>query len=215
MKDRLDFEKEVLGVYVSGHPLDEDMNIWKSRTSAVSTDFETDPDTDECRVEDQKSYTAGGIINEVKTIMTKKGQMMAFVTIEDLVGTLEIVVFPKIYDVNRRKLTVGERVFITGRASVDANGSAKLLSEKVSKFDETPKKLWIRLKDRKRYQEEIPRLRDILAVNGSEPGMDSVIVYMEDEKQLDKWPDSRKVRATRELVQKLRHIYGDGNIELT
>lgn len=215
MKDRLDFEKEVLGVYVSGHPLDEDMNIWKARTSAVSTDFETDPDTDECRVEDQKSYTAGGIINEVKTIMTKKGQMMAFVTIEDLVGTLEIVVFPKIYDVNRRKLTVGERVFITGRASVDANGSAKLLSEKVSTFDETPKKLWIRLKDRKRYQEEMPRLRDILALNGSEPGMDSVIVYMEDEKQLDKWPDSRKIRATRELVQKLRHMYGDGNIELT
>ncbi len=212
-KDCLDFEKEVLGVYVSGHPLDEDMNIWKTRTSAVSTDFEVDIETEECKVEDQNSYVVGGIINEVKTIMTKKGKMMAFVTIEDLVGTLEIVVFTKIYDSNRKRLLVGERVFITGRASVDANGSAKLLAEKVITFDESPKKLWIRLKDKESYQMEMPRICSLL--NSDEEGQDSVIIYMEAEKQLDKWPDSKKIRAGRDLVQKLRHIYGERNIELT
>ena len=86
-EEMLNFEKEVLGVYVSGHPLDEYAAMWKRHVSAVTTDFEIDDETGETKVLDGTKQTVGGMVMNKTVKTTKNGQLMAFLTIEDLVGT--------------------------------------------------------------------------------------------------------------------------------
>ncbi len=214
--ERLEKEKDVLGIYVSGHPLDEDMNLWKSRTDAVSKDFEAESEGGECKVTDGKKYNVGGIITKVIDNVTKKGQAMAFVTIEDIMGTLETVVFPNVYEQSRHNLVEGKKIFISGKASVDASGDAKLLADKIVSFDAVPKKLWIRFPDEAAYMSAKESLKQKLAQEElSDEGSDNVIIYCTNEKKMDKWGIEERTKVTPRMLEDLKMMYGDANVEVT
>ena len=201
----LEKEKDVLGIYVSGHPLDEDMNLWKNRTDAVSPDLEAEGEGGECKVTEGARHNVGGIITEVKSITTKKGQAMAFVTIEDMVETLEPVVFPNVYEQSRHDLLEGKKIFVSGKASVDASGDAKLLADTIVSFDAVPKKLWIRFPDEASYMSAKEALKQKLAQEVlSGEGSDNVVIYCNKEKKMDKWGMEERTKVTPQILEDLK-----------
>ncbi len=122
----LTFEKEVLGIYISGHPLEADEELLKKNITAQTNDFNVDEETGSARVEDGRSVVVGGMITAKTVKTTKTNQLMAFVTLEDLVGTLEIIIFPKDYEKYRSYLEVDKKVLFKGRVSIGDEKSGKV-----------------------------------------------------------------------------------------
>lgn len=105
-------EKEVLGIYISGHPLEADRSLIEKNITAVSSDFIQDEETGMARVRDQAIVTVAGMIAAKTVKTTKTNQMMAFLTLEDLRGTLEVIVFPKDYRKISQQFSVQIRKFL-------------------------------------------------------------------------------------------------------
>lgn len=211
-EELLEYEKEVLGIYASGHPLDEYAQMWKRHISAMTTDFEIDDETGETKVRDGAKETIGGMIMNKTVKTTKNGQLMAFITIQDLVGTVEVIVFPRDYMANRAIFDTATKVFITGRVTANVDENAKIICEKVIDFDSVPRKLWIRFADKAEYEENIPKLNSIIA---DSDGNDSVIIYCTKENQRIALPKSQSVKVTSELLMSLRETFGEKNVETT
>lgn len=211
-EELLNFEKEVLGVYVSGHPLDEYAAMWKRHVSASTTDFEIDEETGETKVKDGSKQTVGGMITGKTVKMTKTGQPMAFLTLEDLLGNLEIVVFPRDYATYRSVIDSADKLFITGRVNANADENAKLICEKIIAFDDVPRKLWIRFADEAQYRQ---KEQTMLAMLSETDGKDKVIVYCAKEQRKILLPDSKTIRITAELLSALRTVFGADNVETT
>ena len=94
----LAFEKDVLGIYLSGHPLERYRNIMEKMISAKTTDFQPDEESGVPKVYDGQKVIIGGMITEKTIKYTRNNKVMAFLTVEDLLGTVEIVVFPRDYE---------------------------------------------------------------------------------------------------------------------
>ena len=144
---RLGFEKEVLGIYVSGHPLEEYESVWRRTISATTADFALDEETGEVALDDGKKVTIGGMIAGKTIKYTKNEKVMAFLTLEDLVGTVEVVVFPKDYEKNAALLAEDAKVFVQGRVSVEEDKDGKLICERILPFEKPARKLWIKFPD--------------------------------------------------------------------
>ena len=132
----LAFEKEVLGIYLSGHPLESDQELWQKHITNTTGDFALDEETGSARVEDQARVVVGGMIADRSIKYTKNDKVMAFLNLEDLVGNMEIVVFPKDYERYGSMLVEEARVFIKGRASMEEEKDGKLICEQVVSFQE-------------------------------------------------------------------------------
>ena len=210
--DLLNFEREVLGVYVSGHPLDEYAAMWKKHVSAMTTDFEIEDETGEPRVKDGTKETVGGMIMGKTVRPTKNGQLMAFLTIEDLVGTVEVIVFPRDFSAYRNIIEGTDKIFITGRVTANADENAKLICERVVSFDSIPRKLWIRFESEAAYKNQEASLAEKFKYLD---GIDQIIIYCTAENKRIPLPPSRNIKITPELLADLRAVYGDKNVETT
>lgn len=133
---RLAFEKEVLGIYLSGHPLEEYQELWQKYVTNNTNDFALDEETGEVRAEDQATAVVGGLIADKTIKYTKNNQVMAFLTLEDLVGSVEIVVFPRDYEKYGQLLNEDAKIFIKGRISVEEDKDAKVICEQIVSFEE-------------------------------------------------------------------------------
>ena len=192
----LAMEKEVLGVYVSGHPLDEYVSLWQKSIENTAGDFAVDEETGEPKVADGEKTVIGGIISKITTKITKSGKMMAFITIEDLVDSVEVLVFQKAYEQYRSVILEDSPVFVTGRVTVDADSTGKLICDRIIPFAEVPRDIWIKFPDRATYEsraEELDRMigeidleakaeREEAGGNAVKPAADRVVVYCEAEK---------------------------------
>lgn len=207
----LGFEKEVLGFYVSGHPMQEYQSLWEKHITAKTSDFRLDEETGHVPIEGQSKATIGGMIADKKIKYTKNDKIMAFLTIEDLVGSVEVLVFPKDYERYSAKLTEENKVFIEGRVSVEEERDGKLVCEKITSFDELPRKVWVKFPSLPLYTEKEPVLLD--AIFDSE-GKDSIVIYIEDTRQMKQLPPSRNVCADGELLDRLRELFGKDNIRV-
>ena len=211
-EDILAFEKEVLGVYVSGHPLDEYAAMWKKHISAMSTDFELDDETGEPKVKVDSKATIGGMIMAKSVKPTKTGQLMAYLTIEDLVGTVEVIVFPRTFSTYRNIIERTDKLFITGRVNANADENAKLICESVVPFEDVPRKLWIRFASEEEYLKKAADLAEELKYSD---GKDSIIIYCTKENKRIALPQSRNIRITPDILASLRAQYGIKNVETT
>ena len=207
----LAFEKEVLGVYVSGHPLEEQEELWKKGITNTTADFVLNEETGVPVVKDGTSATIGGLITDKKIKYTKNDKIMAFLQIEDLLGSVEVIVFPRDYEKYGSKLVEDGKVFIKGRVSLEEDRDGKLICERITSFDEIPKKLWIRFPTMESYEAGIEELlRDISESEGN----DSVVLYIEEKKQMKKLPPGRNVNADEALYDALCKKYGKDNIKI-
>ena len=207
----LAFEKEVLGIYISGHPLEEWEDLWKKGITNTTADFVLDEETNETVVKDNATAVIGGLIADKKIKYTKNDKIMAFLQVEDLLGTVEVIVFPRDYEKNSTKLLEDNKVFIRGRVSLEEDRDGKLICEKITAFDEIPKKLWVKFPTMEAYEKQIDGLLSFLA---DSDGNDSVIIYIEEQKVMKKLPPNRNVNANEALQAKLNEIYGEENIKI-
>ena len=133
---KLAFEKEVLGIYLSGHPLESYQELWQKYITNNTNDFALEEETNTVRVTDQSTAIVGGMISNKTVKYTKTNQVMAFLELEDLVGTVEIVVFPRDYEKYGSLLAEDAKIFVKGRVSVEEDKDAKLICEQIVGFDE-------------------------------------------------------------------------------
>ncbi len=207
----LGFEKEVLGIYISGHPLEEYEEKWKKNITRVTTDFILEEESGQTRVRDGESAMVGGMIVDKTVKYTKNNQTMAFITLEDLVGNLEIIVFPKVYEKNSRLLNLDEKVFVKGRAVTEEEKNGKLICDKIYSFDDTRKELWLQFPSRDSYnrkEEELLRLLE------SGDGNDPVVIYIADEKLMKRLPPNRNIGILPEIVNRLTNFLGENNVKV-
>lgn len=210
-EELLAFEKEILGIYVSGHPLEEYMETWKNSITAKTSDFIVDEETGRAVVQDGVRVTIGGILSNKVLKTTKTGKMMAFVTIEDMVGSVEVLVFPKDYESKRNLLVEDAKVFIQGRTSVGDDPVGKLICEQVIPFEDVPKDLWLKFADKAEYDAKWPQVMQTLR---SVEGNDTVIIYLAKERAKKVLPPNWKVSAGKTTRERLAEIIGADNVKL-
>ena len=207
----LSFEKEVLGVYISGHPLEKYMDKWTKNITARTADFLLDEETDSTRVQDGQKVTVGGMLVERTIKYTKKNQTMAFLTLEDLVGTVEIIVFPRDYEKNRKYFENDARIFVEGHAAVEEEKNGRLILERVYSFDETKKELWLQFADMGDYEKQEARVLEELRTSD---GQDDVVMYIADRRVMKRLGPNWRVSATLQLVQSLSALLGQNNVKV-
>ncbi len=207
----LGFEKEVLGVYISGHPLEEYEEKWRRNISRVTTDFLLDEETGQTKVNDGEKVIVGGMIVDKTIKYTKNNKTMAFITLEDLVGTLEVIIFPKDYEKNSRLLNVDDKVFIRGRVSTEEEKNGKLICEKIYSFDETKKELWLQFETKTDYEDKEEKLFQMMK---NSDGSDSVVIYISGAKLIKRLPPSQNIGVSSEIVNNLTNFLGENNVKV-
>ena len=206
---RLAFEKEVLGIYLSGHPMDEYEDLWRSRITAVSTDFALDEETGSTRVQQDARVVIGGMITSKSVKYTKQGKTMAFITVEDLLGSVEVIVFPGSYEKYRDLLEEDEKVFIEGRVSVEDDKASKLFAEKISRFSDVPRELWVACADMDEYLRVQGELQDLA---GQSEGIDELYVFLRDSRQYRRIVSGSGIFISPETVAAFRAFFGERNV---
>ena len=206
---RLAFEKEVLGIYLSGHPMDEYEELWRSRITAVSTDFALDEETGSTRVRQDARVVIGGMITSKSVKYTKQGKTMAFITVEDLLGSVEVIVFPGSYEKYRDLLEEDEKVFIEGRVSVEDDKASKLFAEKISRFSDVPRELWVACADMDEYLRVQGELQDLA---GQSEGIDELYVFLRDSRQYRRIVSGSGIFISPETVAAFRAFFGERNV---
>lgn len=207
----LGFEKEVLGVYVSGHPLEPYEEEWRKVISATTADFQVDPEVGYTKVRDGAREIIGGIIVEKTVKHTKTNQMMAFLTVEDLFGTVEVVVFPRDYEKYRQYLEEDNKIFVKGRVSEEDDKASKLICEKILPFGQKKKELWIQFPDKETYLEEEAITYGYLA---DSEGNDEVMIYCEKEKIVKKLPANKNISINPQILSRLMNHFGENRVKV-
>ena len=208
---KLGFEKEVLGIYLSGHPLEDYEAKWRKNISAVTADFLLDEETNEVKVKDNEVVLVGGMITEKTIKYTKNNKTMAFITLEDLVGTVEVIIFPKDYEKYHHLLNEDEKVFIRGRANVEEEKDGKIICEQIYSFDDTKRELWLQFETKEAFEEKEQQLYEMLH---DSDGKDSVVIYISSIKAMKRLPESQNVCADMVIVNNLTNFLGKNNVKV-
>ena len=207
----LSFEKEVLGVYISGHPLDDVADSWRKNVTAVTSDFYVDEETGMPKVVDQSVVVVGGMVTSKTVKSTKNNKMMAFLQLEDLMGTVEVIVFPNDYERHQSELAEEAKLYIRGRVSASEDQQAKLIAEKILPFDNIPKEVWLQYPDKNSFIENQAALYKVLSGHS---GNDRVIIFCKAEKAIKKLPVSWNIKADEAILEQLGGQLGKENVKV-
>ena len=208
---KLAFEKEVLGIYLSGHPMEEYEEKWKKNISRTTLDFQLDEETGRTKVHDGAREIVGGIITSKTIKYTKNNQTMAFITLEDLAGSVEVVIFPKVYEKNQQYLNEEGKVFVKGRVSEEDEAASKLICESIVPFEQTKRELWLQYADKEAY---LSKEKELLELLKDSDGSDSVVIYCKKEKAIKRLPANRNVSADKVLLSKLTNYLGESCVKV-
>ena len=207
----LSFEKEVLGVYISGHPLDDVAESWRRNVTAVTSDFYVNEESGMPNVVDQSLVVIGGMVTGKTVKSTKNNKMMAFIQLEDLLGTVEVIIFPNDYEKYQAELTEEAKLYIKGRVSASEDQQAKLIAEKIIPFDKVPKEVWLQYPDKNSFIGQQETLYKTLAGHS---GNDRVIIFCKVEKAIKKLPVSWNIKAEEEILDQLVTVLGKENVKV-
>ena len=208
----LAFEKEVMGIYVSGHPLEEYQEKMKKFITASTADFTIEEEKEEPHLEDNQYVTIGGMITALTIKGTKNNKTMAFLTLEDLLGTVEVVVFPNKYEQYRNLLEEDAKVFINGRVSLEEEQDGKLICDQIVRFEDTQKDIWVQFHDKESF---LAYQQELLSALQLSDGKDEVVVYLKKERQIKRLGKRMSVKADEKLLNRLENLFGAGNIKVT
>lgn len=208
---KLAFEKEVLGIYISGHPLEEYEKLLLKNVTAVTTDFYVDDETGSTRVRDNQNVIIGGMITSKTVKVTKNNKLMAFISLEDLVGVVEVIVFPNDYERHQKYLEEDQKVYIRGRVSASEDQQAKLICERIIPFDELPKEIWIKFDNKDVYMQREAELCRMLE---PESGNDRIVIFCAREKAVKRLENRYAVQGDGRVLEMLREAFGGENVKL-
>lgn len=207
----LGFEKEVLGIYLSGHPLEDYLGKMKKNVTANAADFVREEESGAIRVTDNMHVVVGGMIVAKTVKYTRNNQAMAFLTVEDLTGSVEIIVFPKDYERYNRFLNDEEKIFVVGHATVEEEQDGKVICERIVPFDDTRKELWLQFPTKSDFSEKEQQVYDILR---DSDGNDEVVIYISDVKAFKRLPRNRAVGTNSVLLARLTEFLGEKNVKV-
>ncbi|MGN0165647.1 MAG: DNA polymerase III subunit alpha, partial [Lachnospiraceae bacterium] len=208
-QELLALEKEVLGIYVSGHPLDDYADLIEPSITRLSSAFMLDEDTNLPEVKQDNIEIIGGIVVDKTVKTTRSNTLMCFATIEDTAGTVEVVVFPKDYEKYKYMLMPDSKIFVKGRVSVEEDKPAKLICQNIIRFEDMPKELWIKYKSIDSAKADELKLERLIE---NYPGSSGVVLYCEQEKAIKKLPDNLTVRIDADTLTYFEAVYGKGNV---
>ncbi len=208
-KDKLLKEKELTGIYLSGHPLDGRSEVLKQFVSCSTKDFPTEPEDFESpdKIQDGELVKIGGVITDITRKFTKNNKQMAFITLEDMTGSIEVVIFPKVFDNFKDYLISENIVVIDGRASISDN-KINIISDSITPYEaleEVDKTLWIKIPINSGKGPS-----DIMDITKKYPGYSNIIIYVEESKKKLRSSSGNRVKITPELLSELEHLLGDG-----
>ncbi len=207
----LAFEKEVLGIYVSGHPLEEDMPLIEKNVTVYADSFELDDETGVAEVKQDSLEIVAGMVTEKTMKTTKRNEMMCFMTIEDVTGQIEVIVFPKVYERYRDVIREDARLFVKGRVSVEEDKPAKLICQEILSFAERPREVWIRYDSLAAAMDDNDELWKFV---GENPGVTKIMLYCDKEKKIKALPAGKGVSAEETVFDALKKKYGADNVSV-
>ena len=208
----LAFEKEVLGIYVSGHPLEEYEGIWRKNISALSSDFALDEEAGASKIQDGSKAIIGGLVSGRTVKYTKTNKTMAFFQLEDLVGTVEVVVFPRDYERYHALIQEDAKVFVQGRVAGEDEKASKLICEKIWSFEDVPRDVWIQFESREEFA---AREQELYRMIASSDGKDQMVIYVRNPKAVKRLGERYSVKASGELLGQLTSAFGPENVKVT
>ena len=219
----LSFEKELMGIYVSGHPLDEFIPLLKKNVTAHASEFDTakeegeeasfnDADDDSsATIKDGAEVILGGIIMEAALKYSAKGNAYGNIILEDLTGSVKILAFAKTYERVRSLLVEGNKVFIKGRVQNDGEREAILICEDVKSFEDCKHEVWIQFANKEQYEaSESALANEIRSMDGN----DSIVIYLKEEKAKKVMPPSWSLAANAYNINILRGKFGEENVKV-
>ena len=212
VNEKLLYEKELLGVYVSAHPLDKYKSLFKGKVNIDSLKLKNIlKNEDDITSSDGKEVSIAAVISSVKLINTKSNTTMAFVKAEDKYGACEIVVFPNIYKLNENMLINGTVVIIQGKISIKDENNISIIASKIIPIGSgnTLEKLYIKVTSD--TKDKVLNLPNILK---EYKGMVPVVLYYEEDKitktaDFDLW-----VKTAPGLLYELKEIFGNENVKI-
>ncbi|MCR5625377.1 MAG: DNA polymerase III subunit alpha, partial [Lachnospiraceae bacterium] len=207
----LKIEKTLLGVYISGHPLENYADDIKRNCTNSSLDFLYDMEENRVNIEDKASAVIGGMVIDVNTIITRKNEMMAFVTIEDLYGSVELLVFPRIFERLRKYLVEDAKIYVSGRATVDDGADAKFIVDKISLFEDMVNEFWIKFNTMEDYNNAFPQIQKAMLENA---GDDYVIIYISEGKKMKRLPPEIRVCADLDLIMAVNAAASEAGVNV-
>ena len=211
VETKLAFEKEMLGVYLSGHPLESYQDMLKSVCNATSLDFAYDEEEGMVNVAPGKDYILGGIASVVNIKLTRNNQRMAFITLEDLVGSVEVIVFPRDFEKYRELIEEGRKYIISGKASLEENDAAKLIAGKIIPFEEVPREVWLQFENKAELEKVEDELNKIFEGN---KGNARVMLYCREERQVKRVNTVRGISYAEAVIDELKHKLGCDNVKI-
>ena len=208
-------EKEVTGLYISGHPINKYEELIKGIKavkiiSLISTDLNSEYDNKDIKVV--------AMVTAKKIKITRNNTTMAFVTLEDNTGSIEAILFSKLYDELNRHIEVGFPVMIKGKVSLKENGASKLIIDYVETADITLDK-YLKNKNKQGLYIQVPSMDSTEASKAIEiinvfHGDTTVYFYPTDTKKLLKGKESMQVDMCDILIKELKGALGDENIKI-
>jgi DNA polymerase-3 subunit alpha len=163
------------------------------------------------KLPDNAHVVVGGMISDKTVKFTRDNKAMAFLEVEDLTGTVEVIVFPKTYERYQQYLGMDEKIFVVGRADIEEEQNGKLISERIVPFSDTRKDLWLQFATMEVYAQKEEELLGILR---NSDGMDEVVIYVADSKQVKRLGAGRSVLAEEPLLGELRGFLGEENVKV-
>ncbi|MFR4987248.1 MAG: DNA polymerase III subunit alpha [Lachnospirales bacterium] len=203
-KEILNLEKEILGIYVSGHPLDEFSESLKKFTSNTTLDFIKNENQEIENIKDNQKVILGGIINTVTLKFTKTNKQMAFLTLEDIYGTIEVILFPEVFHKYSKYLQEDNVVLIEGKASISEDQKPKIICTNVKIYEmleNINKTLWVKLPKDLNIS-----IKDIESTLLNNKGVTPVIVYDEAKKTKFNLNNTHWVNISDNLLTELKDI---------
>ena len=217
-KDLLDMEKEMLGLYVSGHPLDEYMDVIKKEATVTSKDLENEEQVDDIQeLENKTDYdgkvvTVCGILSHRKNLITKSGNQMMFAELEDLYGSLELIIFANVLQNNSSLLQDDNIVKIIGKVSYKENEKTKIIVSQIQLLEKN-KKLYIRIpKDKLELEGAV--ISYIKNIGQTYRGNIPVYIFYDGTKKVKLLNRSLWLNSNEDTLKKLETAFGAENVRI-
>ncbi|CEN96815.1 DNA polymerase III subunit alpha [Paraclostridium sordellii] len=213
-KERLYLEKEVLGMYVSGHPLSQYKEELKKNTTINNADLNDLKDDYVSYLNlNEKEVVMGGIIVNKTIRTTKRNDLMAIIELEDLYGVIEVIVFPQVLQKYNTIIQEDKIIYVEGRLSIKEDENAKLIAREIrdmsTESNQHKPNLYLKISS----IEDKELVNDLISIVTKYPGDNDVYIYAENIKQMYKW-NHIKVNINENLIDELKHILPKTSIKV-
>lgn len=219
----LSFEKELMGIYVSGHPLDEFIPLLRKNVTAHAIEFSVATDDAEdnafddmsderaASVKDGQDVVVGGIISEAALKYSAKGNAYGNIVLEDLTGSVKVLAFAKTYERVRSLLIEGNKVFIKGRVQNDGEREAIIMCDDVKSFDDCRREVWIQFANKAEYESKEKQLLDTLHYMD---GNDGIVIFLKEGKAVKRMGPNYSISSSKENLERLYSEFGNENVKV-